>query len=403
MKERDIQLFLYNNPQVLFPNKKIIKKDIEYQINGLRIDLLFDVEGVKYIIECKNCSITREHIGQVVEYYGLMKQFLHENNLKMMLAAPKIPEHRKIFLEELGIICVQVDNIPESSIQQSKLIDSVQKASSRLQKKDILLHSLEGCEHFLKSDISGQITNRQLGLICKCVSNLLVDLPAYFKEYEITPYRAMRAFSQEFYWEYDKDHKLVEDKFVSGGAWFALRFGPDRDMPPNDKPNISVAIRNYGIEIAINAELVPSQKIFVQKIKEKQNDFDRLVSEHGSILFKSYLKIEHQPQLYHWILLNCCFSNQLNSRQILSYDMTYQQKYNELKGLWISKIIDQQSMSERQINHILTKNPNPKIAMRLIEMLPVDNPIWEMDYQKQYDMLKNCIIRMKPLLDFFIH
>lgn len=402
MKERDIQQFLFNNPQVLFSNKKIVRKEREYYINGKRIDLLFDVEGVKYIVECKNCSITREHIGQVVEYYGLMKEFLHENNLKMMLVAPIIPEHRKIFLEELGIICVKVDNIPESSIQQSDLINTIQKANKRLQNRAILLNSLEENDHFLREDISSEITSRQIALIGKFVSNLLLDLPTYFKEYEITPYRVMRAFSQEFYWEYDKDHNLNVDKFMPGSAWFALRFGPERDMPPNDKPNISVAIRNDGIEIAINAELIPSQQIFIKRINENQNEFDRLLSEYDSLLFKSYLKIEHQPLIYHWILQNCCFSGQFNSRQVLLFDKAYKQNYGRLKELCIKKILDHQSLSDQQIKHIQTKNPNPKIAMRLIEMLLVDNPIWEMNYQQQYDILKTCIFRMKPLLDFFI-
>jgi len=81
MRERDLQDYLFNNPKVLFPGKNIQEKTREYYIHGKRIDLLFVVDGFRYIVETKAVPIAREHIGQVVEYYGLMKEYLKETNL----------------------------------------------------------------------------------------------------------------------------------------------------------------------------------------------------------------------------------------------------------------------------------------------------------------------------------
>lgn len=109
MKESDIQDYLFENPDFLFPNQVIQEKAKEYQIKGKRIDLLFRVNGQRYIVEIKNTALHREHIGQIVEYYGLMKLYLHEANLNMILVSPYIEEWQKTYLEELSIKCIVFD------------------------------------------------------------------------------------------------------------------------------------------------------------------------------------------------------------------------------------------------------------------------------------------------------
>lgn len=89
MQERELQEFLYDHPGVLFPKGEITEKAKEYQIKGKRIDLLFMVDGIRYIVELKARTIEREDIGQIIEYYGLMKEYLDESNLRMILVAPK--------------------------------------------------------------------------------------------------------------------------------------------------------------------------------------------------------------------------------------------------------------------------------------------------------------------------
>ena len=126
MTEKDIQNFLYNYPEHLFPNQNIQEKAKEYMIKGKRIDLLFRVDGVRYVVELKNTKIKREHIGQLIEYYGLMKTYLNEANLKLILAAPIIEEWQKTYLEELGIRCVEVNSLPvEENIKINLEIKSI--------------------------------------------------------------------------------------------------------------------------------------------------------------------------------------------------------------------------------------------------------------------------------------
>jgi hypothetical protein len=110
--ERDLQDYLFANPDILFPGQKIQEKAREYQIQGKRIDILFVVDGTRYIVELKKVPIKREHIGQIVEYYGLMKSYLHEANLKMILVSPSIPEFRRAYLEELGPLLHQHSQCP---------------------------------------------------------------------------------------------------------------------------------------------------------------------------------------------------------------------------------------------------------------------------------------------------
>lgn len=111
MKEKDIQNYLFENTDFLFPKKTVQEKAKEYSIKGKRIDLLFRVDGIRYIVEIKNKPLKREHIGQVVEYYGLMKTYLNEANLKMILVSPIIEEWQKVYLAELGINCIVFNKV----------------------------------------------------------------------------------------------------------------------------------------------------------------------------------------------------------------------------------------------------------------------------------------------------
>ena len=117
MRESDIQDYLFMNPEVLFPGKNVQEKAREYLIHGKRIDLLFVVDDLRYIVEIKAVPIARDHIGQIVEYYGLMKEYLKETNLRMILVSPSIPKWRSVFLEELGIQCFEIKKIPDNRIE----------------------------------------------------------------------------------------------------------------------------------------------------------------------------------------------------------------------------------------------------------------------------------------------
>jgi len=59
MLERDLQDYLFENPDILFPGEIISRKRGEVFIQGRRIDLLFEIDEVQFIVELK-----RETIGQ---------------------------------------------------------------------------------------------------------------------------------------------------------------------------------------------------------------------------------------------------------------------------------------------------------------------------------------------------
>ena len=67
--------------EILFPKGDITEVAREYQIMRKCIDLLFMVDSIRYIVELKQKTVEREDIGQLVEYYGLMKEYFHESNL----------------------------------------------------------------------------------------------------------------------------------------------------------------------------------------------------------------------------------------------------------------------------------------------------------------------------------
>ena len=98
-----------------------------YTIHGRRIDLLYVVDGVRFIVELKGIPLQREHIGQIVEYYGLMKSYLQEANLRMIVVAPSIPEWRGKYLEELGIRCVELPEVPVDPLSASRVTDNSRK------------------------------------------------------------------------------------------------------------------------------------------------------------------------------------------------------------------------------------------------------------------------------------
>lgn len=108
MNERDIQDYLYSHPEVLFPDGHITEKSREYYIQGRRIDLLFVVDGIRYIVETKNVPIGREDVGQVVEYYGLMRHYMRDAKLAMILVSSSIPRCRAEYLKQLGIRGVEI-------------------------------------------------------------------------------------------------------------------------------------------------------------------------------------------------------------------------------------------------------------------------------------------------------
>src|SRR5216683_3941426 len=185
MLERDLQHYLFENPSVLFPGQVINRKRREVFIEGRRIDLLFDVDGIQYIVELKRDTISREDIGQVFEYYGLMRQSNATANFRMILVAPSIPPYRRIPLEEFGIRCVEVQHRLESIQERAKLVSDAVGSQRRERAESTFATPLPIVSHLRFEDFLPPITSTSLRLSHLLLKDGLPSVQKVFSEYEV--------------------------------------------------------------------------------------------------------------------------------------------------------------------------------------------------------------------------
>lgn len=109
MLEKDIENLIASHPTEFFPKEDFTLIAQQYQIQGRRIDILFaDKHGRYIIIEVKRGILSREASGQIIEYYGLVKQQFQDRSVELILCANVIPHERKSFLENVGIECKEI-------------------------------------------------------------------------------------------------------------------------------------------------------------------------------------------------------------------------------------------------------------------------------------------------------
>ncbi|MCK4966477.1 DUF91 domain-containing protein [bacterium] len=103
LKEKDMQYLIAKYPdEFIEDGLEIIST--EYNVNRKRIDILFrDKYGRLLVIELKKGTLSREAIGQIIEYYGLLKDEKSGDNIEMMVIANNIPPERKEYLAKIGI------------------------------------------------------------------------------------------------------------------------------------------------------------------------------------------------------------------------------------------------------------------------------------------------------------
>jgi len=164
MLERDLQDYLFNHPDVLFPNEPVLEKLREVSIDGKRVDLLFRTASAKYIIELKAVPLTREHIGQVTEYYGRLRISSKENNLKMVLVAPSIPDYRKVFLEEIGIRCFEIPAIPSDIIELDRVRNDATAQIKREKAEELVSAWLPNQSSIRYDSLVGPVSRQSLAI-----------------------------------------------------------------------------------------------------------------------------------------------------------------------------------------------------------------------------------------------
>ena len=403
MKERHIQDYLYANPEVLFPTGDITEKAREYSIHGKRIDLLFVVDGVRYIVEIKNVPIQREHVGQVVEYYGLMRHYMKDANLAMILVSSSIPTWRATYLEELGIRCVEIPTVPTTE-EERKSIQKESRIYGKKAKQKTEVDSVLGDGARVSyEDIAGPTSPKGMAFAHRMLRDSLEPVRKSFNEYDVVPFSITQPISLHYDLEYDPARNQGLREFTRGGVWWAYRFGFSEDLPPNDVPNISIMANTTGLDVTLNAELQPSQKVMLGRIQESTSKFDRLLSDHGGLWLKTYLKFEHQPRFYHWILADYMSPGEFNGAAILRLRSEHENKFVEERERWIHNIsAGNKELTEPQIHHLETRNKRLNLAIRLAEHFQKSAAFWSLPYEQQVREMVGAVQRMKPLVDFFV-
>jgi len=397
MTEKELQNYLYENPNVLFPGQAINEKSKEYYIRGKRIDLLFMVKNSRYIVELKAVPLTREHIGQIVEYYGLMKEYFNDANLRMMLVSPSIPSWKSVLLEEIGIQCIEFDlsrPIEKPQLDERQIIKNKKRINTIL----TTIQELNENSKYEKTIVSivnpnDPPTRHDVGLVRKTMQELLPDIAKNFEEFEPYPFGITRAGSNDFDYEYIPG-KYGTNMYTRGKAWFAFSFGEKK----NEIPNISIIFYPTGCDICVNSEILPSQRIVLDKLKYRSVVMDEILTSHGSLQFKAYLKFEHQPRGYHWILM---VPNKCKSTYILEFYYNIYKEYQQLREKWINHIKSNNiNLSEKQKLHLESRSKNVNLALRFVDTIKLGDPFWDKSLKEQNSIILDKIIKLKPILSF---
>jgi hypothetical protein len=401
MLERDLQDYLFENPEVLFPNQTVGQRRREVFIEGRRIDLLFEVDGIQYIIELKRDTIKREDIGQVFEYYGLMRRSKPAASFRMVLVAPSIPDYRRIPLEEMGIRCVEVQRLPESAQERAKLrkTSAKQLKGTRIELSQKV--STLNIEQLMFEDLLPPVNVRSMQISHKLLTDALPSVQNSYSEYEIRPIKMVKPNQPDVLCvpetDLDSDYKLI-----GAGAWWAYSFGHSDQMPKNDVPNISVWALSWGLDFAINAELRTSQKVMQDRIAAAPKRFDHLVAEHGNLRAQAWLKFEFQPRLYYWVLLPQLPAGTWTGQDILDLYRQSETDFGKLRMKWVAWIKQHSGkLTAAQTSHLDGKSRNLNLALRLVYSFEKNNEVWGLPYREQELRFESEYLKLKPLIEFF--
>jgi len=109
MLEKDMENLIAQHPSEFFPKEKLTLIGQQYPLKSRKIDILFeDKFGRNIIIEVKRGILSREASGQIIEYYGLLKENKADKNIELVICANVIPAERRMFLENVGIECKEL-------------------------------------------------------------------------------------------------------------------------------------------------------------------------------------------------------------------------------------------------------------------------------------------------------
>lgn len=241
------------------------------------------------------------------------------------------------------------------------------------------------------ANATGPPSRHDVGLIRKTMQDILPAVADAFEDFEPHPFGITKAWSNDFDYECIPG-KYGRDMYTRGKVWFAFRFGEGK----NDIPNISVIFHNAGCDVTINSEVQRSQKIVFEKIKKHGLLIDEAIDKHGGLQIKLYLKIQHKPFGYHWILMN--FSK-IKSKEIIKLYENIFINYLKMRELWISHIKKYNPLlSYKERLYLDNRNKNVNLALRFVDPITLDDDFWHKSFDEQNTIILDKIIKLKNLL-----
>lgn len=109
MLEKDIENLIAKYPDEFFPTSGFQLVGQQIRLGICFADIIFkDKFDRNVIVEVNRGIFSRDASGQVMEYYGLLKNEEPDSIIELILCANIIPAERKKFLETIGIECKEL-------------------------------------------------------------------------------------------------------------------------------------------------------------------------------------------------------------------------------------------------------------------------------------------------------
>jgi len=109
MFEKDIENLIAKYPVEFFPTSGFQLVGQQVRLGRCFADIIFkDKFERNVIVEVKRGILSRDASGQVMEYYGLLKNEEPDGITELILCANIIPAERRKFLETIGIECKEL-------------------------------------------------------------------------------------------------------------------------------------------------------------------------------------------------------------------------------------------------------------------------------------------------------
>ena len=401
-RESELRDYLFANPEVLF-DAPVERKHREFCVEGKFVDLLFDVGGVQHIVELKRNEITREAVGQVLEYYGRLRRLHPDQKYRVMLVAPRIPEYRRLPLEEFGIRCVEVPFPAENVASTVQVSETPAAQASKLKwagdRAAVLAADTFAVERLAWEGFIPPATAETLRLSHKLLLDSLPFVQREFDRFEIRPVKMVHAKHPDTLCFRASDGNL---DCIAPGVWWAFAFGMSEQMPKNDRPNISVNAYPWGLDFAVNAELKTSQRAMIDCIKAARGRFEALVHAHGSLELQLWLKLEHQPRFYHWLPVERVNAGSFDGASLLRKVDEWKQRFPAERQRWLEEVIAaRKELSPGQKAHLERTNKEANLAIRLVNTIRPEDAMWQKPFNEQLETINYVYRSLRPLIEFF--